>query len=158
MRNGDDVPGVMSGWGKNGRETMQRWGKLLGTVMILFSMIMAIQEMRLPQVVAAEAEELETFIRARIEIGEFMGRFMRERGGFGGSMEEMRQMENEINAKVAHILGSHGMTIEEYRERSPAVFSDEEAVQAFLAQHPELKRRYEVLPFHQSRPGRGMPH
>jgi hypothetical protein len=158
MRSGDDVPGVVSGWGKNRRETMQRWGKLLDTVIVLFLMILAAQEMRLPQVAAADAEELETFIRARIEIGESMGRFMRERGGFGGSMEEMRLMENEINAMVARILGSHGMTIEEHRERSPAVFSDEEAVQAFLEQHPKLKRRYDVLPFHQSGSGRGMPH
>lgn len=107
--------------------------------------------------VLADTTELENFIRARIEIGETMKTFMREQAGADRSMENMKKMEADINGMVAEILGKYGMTIEEYRERSPKVFEDEAAVQAFLDAHPDLKKRYEVLPLHQASERRGPP-
>ncbi len=113
---------------------------------------------------SAEMGELETFIRVRIEIGESMKNYMRELASGEDynsemgrpSMEQMRKMEEEINTLVAGILKSYDLTIEEYEERSPKVFSDKAAVDAFLLAHPDLKERYEVLPLHRSRP-RGGP-
>jgi hypothetical protein len=97
----------------------------------------------------AETRELETFIRARIEIGEAMAKMMREQRPMDRSMEELRKMEEEINTMVARILESYGLTIQEYRERSPKVFEDKAEVDRFLEAHPDLKKRYEVLPLHQ---------
>lgn len=105
----------------------------------------------------ADTQELETFIRARIEIGEAMVQFMRERGSMERSMENLRQMGEEINAMVASVLESYGLTIQEYRERSPGVFADEAVVNAFLKEHPDLKKRYEVLPLHQAGGRYGAP-
>ncbi len=105
----------------------------------------------------AKKQEMETFIRARIEIGETMIKFMRERGRMERSVEKLRQMEEEINTMVASIFESYGLTIEEYRERSPRVFADEAVVNAFLEEHPDLKKRYEVLPLHQAGGRYGAP-
>ncbi|MCH6557062.1 MAG: DUF4168 domain-containing protein [Nitrospirae bacterium] len=105
----------------------------------------------------ADTQELETFIRARIEIGETMIQFMREQGSMERPVEKLRQMEEEINAMVARVLESYGLTIEEYRERSPRVFADEAAANAFLEEHPDLKKRYEVLPLHQAGGRYGAP-
>ena len=105
----------------------------------------------------ADTGEIEKFIRARIEIGETMSKFMREQGGMDRSVENMRKMETDINAMVAEILGKYGMTIEEYRERSPKVFANEAEVNAFLEANPDLKKRYEVLPLHQAPERRGPP-
>lgn len=105
----------------------------------------------------ADTGELEKYIRARIEIGETMSKFMREQGGMDRSVENMRKMETDINAMVAEILGKYGMTIEEYRERSPKVFANEAEVNAFLEANPDLKKRYEVLPLHQAPERRGPP-
>ncbi len=105
----------------------------------------------------ADTQELETFIRARIEIGETMVQFMRERGSMERSVENLRQMGEEINAMVAKILESYGLTSQEYRERSSRVFADEAAVNAFLEEHPDLKKRYEVLPMHQAGGRYGSP-
>ena len=105
----------------------------------------------------ADTQELETFIRVRIEIGETMIQFMREQGGMERSVEKLRQMGEEINAMVASILESYGLTIKEYRERSPRVFADEAVVNAFLEEHPDLKKRYEVLPLHQAGGRYGAP-
>ncbi|MEW6323833.1 MAG: hypothetical protein AB1515_00440 [Nitrospirota bacterium] len=93
----------------------------------------------------AQPSEMETLIRARIEIGEAMGQYMRERGA-GRSMEDYNAMAQEINAMVEQILSSHGLTVEEYRARSAAVLADETAVNAFLDQHPDLKERLKALP------------
>lgn len=98
----------------------------------------------------ADTQELETFIQARIEIGETMVQFMRERGNMERSIENLRQMGEEINAMVTSVLESYGLTIQEYRQRSPGVFADEAAVNTFLEEHPDLKKRYEVLPLHQA--------
>lgn len=105
----------------------------------------------------ADTGEIEKFIRARIEIGETMSKFMREQGGMDRSVENMRKMETDINAMVAEILGKYGMTIEEYRERSPKVFANEAEVNVFLEANPDLKKRYEVLPLHQAPERRGPP-
>ena len=111
-----------------------------------------------------EMSELETFIRARIEIGESMITYMRDlskgddynpKGG-RPSMEQMQKMEKEINARVGEVLESLGLTIKQYDEQSPQVFSDKAEVESFLEAHPELKKRYEVLPLHRSHP-RGGP-
>ena len=101
----------------------------------------------------AEMSEIEKFIRSRIEIGEGMFEFMRQQSGKERSMELMRQWEEEINTMVAEILDAYGLTIEEYRERSPQVFADEEKIQAFLDQNPDLKERYNVLPMHRGMGG-----
>lgn len=105
----------------------------------------------------ADTGEIEKFIRARIEIGETMSKFMREQGGMDRSVENMRKMETDINAMVAEILGKYGMTIEEYRERSPKVFANKAEVNAFLEANPDLKKRYEVLPLPQATERRGPP-
>jgi phage host-nuclease inhibitor protein Gam len=104
---------------------------------------------------AADTDELENFIRARIDIGETMTKFMREQSGMDRSTENMKKMETEINSKVAEILKKYGMTIEEYREQSPVVFADEAKVTAFLEANPDLKKRYEVLPLHRAPERRG---
>ena len=105
----------------------------------------------------ADTGEIEKFIRARIEIGETMSKFMRQQGGMDRSVENMRKMETDINTMVAEILAKYGMTIEEYRERSPKVFANEAEVNAFLEANPDLKKRYEVLPLHQAPERRGPP-
>lgn len=111
-----------------------------------------------------EMSELEAFIRARIDIGESMMNYMRDLASSedynpkGGrpSMEQMLKMEEEINARVGRVLESYGLTIQKYDEQSPEVFSNEAEVEAFLEAHPDLKKRYEVLPLHRARP-RGGP-
>lgn len=110
-----------------------------------------------------EMSELETFIRARIEIGESMMNYMSDLskgddynpGGGRPSMEQMQKMEEEINARVGEVLESLGLTIKQYDEQSPKVFSDKADVQSFLEAHPDLKKRYEVLPLHRSHPRSG---
>jgi hypothetical protein len=114
---------------------------------------------------SAEMGELETFIRARIEIGESMMAYMRnlrsdpDSDAESGrpSMEKMRQMEDEINAMVEEILNGYDLTIETYDQRSPEVFSDQAVLDAFLEAHPDLKERYEALPLHRARERRGSP-
>ena len=126
------------------------WARGLGLASVLVMVGMA-------GGILADTGELETFIRARIEIGETMSKFMREQGGMDRSVESMRKMETDINAMVAQILGRHGMTIEEYRERSPKVFANEGEVKAFLEANPDLKKRYEVLSLHNAPERRGPP-
>jgi hypothetical protein len=96
--------------------------------------------------VRAEMSELEAVLRAKIDMGEAMGRYMREQRASGRSMDDYDQMATEINAMVAEILGGYGLTIEEYRARSPQLLADEAAVDTFLNTHPDLKQRYEALP------------
>jgi len=96
--------------------------------------------------------EIEQFVRARIDMGESMKNFFRNRkppqfGPEGGpSMEELRNLEAEINNHIAKILSKHDLTIESYRGRSTEVFEDEESIQAFLSSHPDLQSRYEAIP------------
>ena len=98
---------------------------------------------------SAETSELETFIRARIEIGESMTDYMRQRQGMERSMENYDRMTDEINAMVDAILEGYGLTTEEYQARSPKVFSDKAAVEDFLKARPDLKKRYTGLSLHQ---------
>jgi hypothetical protein len=101
---------------------------------------------------ATDQAELDKYIRARIEIGETMTNYFKDRGGapFGGkerpSPEQMRSMQEDITARVNKVLSSHGLTAEEYRRRSPEIFSDDASVKRYLEEHPDLKKRYEALP------------
>jgi hypothetical protein len=103
--------------------------------------------------------ELDKYIRARIEIGETMTNYFKDKGGapFGGkerpSPEQMRSMQEDITARVNKVLSSHGLTVEEYRRRSPEIFGDDASVKRYLEEHPDLKKRYEALPL--DRMGRG---
>lgn len=104
--------------------------------------------------IAAEISqvEIEKYVRARIDIGESMRNFFRNRkppqfGPEGGpSMDALRKLEAEINNHVSEILAKHDLTIEQYQNRSPEVFEDKTGVQTFLSSHPKLKERYENLP------------
>ncbi len=106
---------------------------------------------------AAEPAEIEQFVNARIEIGEMMTNYFKGGGGIGEgqrpSQEQMRQMGADINAKLTALLAKHDLTLDEYRKRSPEVFSDDAAVKHYLSEHPDLKQRYEALPL--DRLGRG---
>lgn len=106
---------------------------------------------------AADPAEVETFVKARIEIGEMMTNYFKggERFGEGQrpSPEQMKAMGADINAKLSSILSKYGLTVEDYRSRSKQVFADEAAVKQFLSEHPDLKTRYEALPL--DRMGRG---
>jgi hypothetical protein len=106
---------------------------------------------------AAEPAEVEKFVKARIEIGEMMMNYFQggERFGEGQrpSPEQMKSMGEDIAAKLGALLSKHGLTVQEYRERSKEIFADDAAVKGFLAVHPDLKQRYEALPL--DRMGRG---
>ncbi len=105
---------------------------------------------------ATDPAQLEQFIKARIDIGEMMTGYFKNGGyGEGGrpSGEQMQTMREAINEKLSGLLEKHGLTLEEYRAKSKDVFADEEGVKQFLAGHPDLKERYEALPF--DRMGRG---
>ena len=100
---------------------------------------------------AAEPAEVGKFVKARIDIGEMMMNYFKdgERYGEGErpSPEAMAEMGADINAKLTTLLAKYDMTVEEYRQRSPEVFADDAAVKGFLSEHPDLKERYEALPF-----------
>jgi len=127
--------------------------KLVCTVLAALVGIFSILEIGL----AAEPAEVEQFVNARIEIGEMMMNYFRggERFGEGQrpSPEQMKAMGNEIQTRLVTLLSKHGLTLEEYRGRSKEIFADDAAVKRYLAEHPDLKRRYEALPL--DRMGRG---
>jgi len=106
---------------------------------------------------AAEPADIEKFVKARIEIGEMMTNYFKggEQYGQGQrpSPEQMKEMGADINTKLSALLSKHGLTIEDYRERSKDVFADEAGVKNFLSAHPDLKARYDALPL--DRMGRG---
>ncbi len=106
---------------------------------------------------ATEPEEVEKFVNARIEIGEMMTNYFSGGRQFGSgqrpALDQMKKMGEDINAKLSTLLATHDLTIEQYRQRSREVFADDVAVKGYLSQHPDLKERYEALPF--SRMGRG---
>ena len=99
---------------------------------------------------AAEPAEVEKFVKARIEIGEMMTNYFqggeRFKEGQRPSPEQMKEMGADINAKLSTLLGKYGLTVEEYRKRSPEVFVDDAAVKRYLGEHPDLKARYEAFP------------
>ena len=101
---------------------------------------------------------MEKFVNARVEIGEMMTNYFQGGGmkfgeGERPSPEQMKEMGKDINAKLTTVLEKHDLTVEEYRKRSKDVFADEAAVNGYLDQHPDLKKRYEALPL--DRMGRG---
>ena len=106
---------------------------------------------------AEESANIGNFVKARIEIGEMMMNYFSGGRSYGGgqrpSSESMREMRDDINAKVSSVLAKQGLTIDEYRERSPEIFADETAVNNYLNNRPDLKERYEALPL--DRMGRG---
>lgn len=109
-------------------------------------------------VLAAEPAEVEKFVKARIDIGEMMTNYFQGGGmtfgeGQRPSPEQMQEMGKDINAKLSKLLAKYDLTVEEYRKRSPEVFSDDAAVKQYLNEHPDLKQRYEALPL--DRMGRG---
>ena len=99
---------------------------------------------------AAEPTEVEKFVKARVEIGEMMTNYFKGGTGYGDgqrpSPEAMKEMGEDINTKLSALLAKHDLTIDEYRQRSPEVFSDDAAVKGFLSEHPDLKARYDALP------------
>ena len=106
---------------------------------------------------AADPADVEKFVKARIEIGEMMTNYFKSGERFGEgqrpSPDQMKAMGADINAKLGALLSKYGLTVEEYRGRSKEVFADEAAVTRFLSEHPDLKTRYDALPF--DRMGRG---
>ena len=121
---------------------------------ISFVVFQALGSLPVPEVSATppSAAEIEQYVRARIDMGENIGKFFqnRERPQFGPeggpSMEALRKMEKEINDFISNILSRHDLTIEKYQSRSATVFADEAGVNAFLDAHPDLKKRYEAIP------------
>ena len=108
---------------------------------------------------AAEPAEVEKFVNARIEIGEMMTNYFKGGESYGSgqrpSPEKMKEMGDDINAKLTTLLSKHGLTLEDYRARSKDVFADDAAVKGYLAQHPDLKTRYEALPLNRMSGGGG---
>lgn len=106
---------------------------------------------------AADPADVEKFVKARIEIGEMMTNYFKGgasfREGQRPSPEQMNEMRADISTKLTALLAKHDLTLDEYRKRSPEVFSDDAAVKHYLSEHPDLKQRYEALPI--DRMGRG---
>ena len=103
----------------------------------------------------AEPAEVEKFVNARVEVGELMTSYFQgwERYGEGQrpSPERMEEMTVEINAKLEPLLAKYDLTVESYRERIKDVLADEVAVKGYLSQHPDVKKRYDALPFDRMR-------
>ena len=108
---------------------------------------------------AGEPADVEKFVNARIEIGEMMTNYFKGGESYGAgqrpSPEKMKEMGDDINAKLTTLLSKHGLTLEDYRARSKDVFADDAAVKGYLAQHPDLKTRYEALPLNRMSGGGG---
>lgn len=108
---------------------------------------------------AGEPADVEKFVNARIEIGEMMTNYFKGGESYGSgqrpSPEKMKEMGDDINAKLTTLLSKHGLTLEDYRARSKDVFADDAAVKGYLAQHPDLKTRYEALPLNRMSGGGG---
>lgn len=100
--------------------------------------------------VAAEPANVERFVKARVDIGEMMMNYFQGGGmskeGQRPSPDQMKDMGADIHMKLGKLLEKYGLTVEEYRKRSPEVFADEAAVKGYLNEHPDLKTRYEALP------------
>ncbi len=108
---------------------------------------------------SAEPAEVEKFVNARIEIGEMMTNYFKGGESYGAgqrpSPEKMKEMGDDINAKLGALLSKRGLTVEEYRTRSKDVFADDAAVQGYLTAHPDLKARYDALPLSRMSGGGG---
>ncbi len=97
----------------------------------------------------AKMSELERYVRIQIDIGAAMKDFFSRMGPNAGSppVEEREAMVEQIDQTVAGILKKYDLTTEEYDRRKKEVFQDEAAVTTFLEAHPELKAKWEALPF-----------
>ncbi|ULA68367.1 MAG: conserved exported protein of unknown function [Nitrospira sp.] len=99
---------------------------------------------------AVEPAEVEKYVNARIEIGEMMTNYFKGGESYGAgqrpSPEKMKEMGDDINGKLSDVLSKRGLSLEEYRVRSKEIFADKDAVDAYLAKHPDLKTRYDALP------------
>jgi hypothetical protein len=109
---------------------------------------------------ADKMSELERYVRIQIEIGAAMKEFFSTMGPGAGSPppEKREAMVAQIDQTVASILKKYGLTTEEYNARKREVFSNQDTVDAFLAEHPDLKAQWEALPFKGGGgPGRSRP-
>lgn len=110
-------------------------------------------------VLAAEPADVEKYVNARIEIGEMMTNYFKGGESYGSgqrpSPEKMKEMGDDINGKLSDLLSKRGLSLEEYRVRSKEIFADKEAVDAYLAKHPDLKTRYDALPLNRISGGGG---
>ena len=108
---------------------------------------------------ASDPAEVGKYVNARIEIGEMMTNYFSGGRGYGEggrpSPEKMQEMGRDINSKLSTLLEKHDLTLDEYRQHSAEVFGDDAAVNAYLNQHPDLKKRYEALPFDRMSRGGG---
>ena len=108
---------------------------------------------------ATEPADVEKFVNARIEIGEMMTNYFKGGESYGAgqrpSPEKMKEMGDDINGKLSDLLSKRGLSLEEYRVRSKEIFADKEAVDAYLAKHPDLKTRYDALPLSRMSGGGG---
>ena len=100
---------------------------------------------------AAEPAEVEKFVNARVEVGELMTSYFQGWNRYGEgqrpSPERMEEMRAEIHAKLEPLLAKYDLTVESYRERLKDVLADEAAVKGYLSRHPDVKKRYDALPF-----------
>jgi len=98
---------------------------------------------------ADKMSELERYVRIQIDIGAAMKQFFATMSPGAGSPppEQREAMVEQIDQTVAGILKKYGLTTDEYNARKREVFRDQEAVTAFLDQHPDLKAQWETLPF-----------
>ena len=66
---------------------------------------------------AAEPADVETFVNARIEIGEMMANYFKGGESYGSgqrpSQEKMKEMGDDIHASSA-LLSKRGLTVEDY--------------------------------------------
>lgn len=129
-----------------------RFGKTLTIVLFLLVLSFLIPVLSVPSL-AADQGDIEKIVRARIEIGSWMREYMKGIRYEEQTMEDLGKMEQEINAKVGEILGSHGLTRENYEKKSAEVLADKEGLQAFFEAHPEIKKEYDKLPMHGMRGG-----
>jgi hypothetical protein len=95
----------------------------------------------------AQMSELERYVRIQIDIGAAMKEFFSTMGPGSPPPENREAMAAQIDQTVADILKKYGLTTDEYNARKREVFRDQDAVNAFLAQHPDLKAQWEALPF-----------
>ena len=108
---------------------------------------------------AVEPAEVEKYVNARIEIGEMMTNYFKGGESYGAgqrpSPEKMKEISDDINGKLSDVLSKRGLSLEEYRVRSKEILADKEAVDAYLAKHPDLKTRYDALPLSRMSGGGG---
>ena len=108
---------------------------------------------------AVEPADVEKYVNARIEIGEMMTNYFKGGESYGAgqrpSPEKMKEMGDDINGKLSDLLSKRGLSLEEYRVRSKEILADKEAVDAYLAKHPDLKTRYDALPLSRMSGGGG---